>query len=75
MDSGNRRSTIHATGRTAFALRLSENTPPFFACAPSARKFGNFPRRARVLLIPLGPRPTQNQGFCVQNLLQRISHS
>ena len=64
MDSGNRRSTIHATGRTAFALRLSENTPPFFACAPLGfRKFENFPHRARVLLIPLGPRPIKTKDF------------
>ena len=72
MDSGNRRSTIHATGRT---LRPSENTPPFFACAPLGPKVWKFP--------PSGPRPPhspgapphKNQGFCVQNLLQRISHS
>lgn len=35
---------------------------------PSARKFGNFPAGASSF-----PRPIHHQGFCVQNLLQRIS--
>ena len=70
MDSGNRRSTIHATGRTA--LRPSENTPPLFALLRA-------PRPESLEISQLGPaassfpRPIHHQGFCVQNLLQRIS--
>ena len=36
---------------------------PSSPARPSARKFGNFPRRARVLLIPLGPRPIKTKDF------------
>ena len=61
MDSGNRRSTIHATGRT---LRPSENTPPFFACAPlGPESLEIFPVGPASSSFPWGPFPIKTKDF------------
>ena len=59
MDSGNRPPSTLPVEPFARPRTHRPSSP----ARPSARKFGNFPRRARVLLIPLGPRPIKTKDF------------
>ena len=61
--NGFREPSIHNPRYRSNPSPVREHTALLRLRAPRPRKFENFPRRARVLLIPLGPRPIKTKDF------------